>query len=394
MAEKVTNYQCPNCTGPLHYDGGSGKLVCDYCGSSYTPEEIEALYAEKEQKAATAWEQAQASAAQEKESTISDATGGGGTASDTTSQSQEGEQEGTQEASSQGSALHLVTYSCPSCGAELICDETTAATQCPYCGNPTVIPGQFTGTLRPDWVIPFHLQKDDAMKALRQHYEGKFLLPRRFRSENQVQKIQGVYVPFWMFDGSAEGSASYETARTRVYRRGDYEVTETDHFTVQRSGSLTFERIPADASSRMPDDVMDSIEPYDYAGLKPFSTAYLPGFLANKYDVSSKDCSERAHRRAEATLYEELQNTVTGYDTCTRTGGQCQIHESAVHYALLPVWLLSTRWNGKNFLFAMNGQTGRLVGDLPVSWGKFWAMFAILTAALSAVFYLILAAMN
>ena len=193
-------------------------------------------------------------------------------------------------------------YSCPSCGAELICDESTAATSCPYCGNPTVVPGQFSGQLKPDFIIPFKLSKEDAVKALKNHYKGKILLPKSFTQENHVQKIQGVYVPFWMFDGEAEGDACYEATRSHTYRSGDYEITKTEHYDVYRAGFLSFEKIPADASSKMPDDHMDSIEPYDYQELKPFSTAYLPGFLADKFDVTVEQCLQRADQRCEASI--------------------------------------------------------------------------------------------
>ena len=140
-----------------------------------------------------------------------------------------------------------------------------------------------------------------------------------------------------------------------------------------------------DASSKMPDDHMDSIEPYDYEGLKSFSTAYLPGFLADKYDVSVEESRERADQRCEGTLDAALRGSVKGYDTCTRLTGSTDLARGKVHYALMPVWMLNTKWQGKDFLFAMNGQTGKLVGDLPVSWGKFWGMFAGIAALLSIV---------
>ena len=135
----------------------------------------------------------------------------------------------------------------------------------------------------------------------------------------------------------------------------------------------------------MPDDHMDSIEPYDYDELKGFSTAYLPGFLADKYDVSVEESRERADQRCEGTLDAALRGSVTGYDTCIRLTGSTNLTRGKVHYALMPVWMLNTKWQGKDFLFAMNGQTGKLVGDLPVSWGKFWGMFAGIAALLSIV---------
>ncbi len=367
MPTQVTNYQCPACTGPLHFAGGSGKLECEYCGASYDVAEIEALYAEKEEKAAAARQAA--------EETRQSAPSGDGGAWDTSGFSEDWGTEGD----------GMRAYSCPSCGAELICDENTAATSCPYCGNPTVVPGQFSGQLRPDFIIPFKLSKEDAVKALKDHYKGKILLPKRFTQENHVQKIQGIYVPFWMFDGEAEGDAHYEATRSHTYRSGDYEITETEHYDVYRAGMVNFEKIPVDASSKMPDDHMDSIEPYDYQELKPFSTAYLPGFLADKFDVTVEQCRQRADQRCEGTLSSALRNTVTGYHTCTLIHDSVNLKRGKVHYALMPVWMLNTKWKGKDFLFAMNGQTGKLVGDLPVSWGRFWSLFAAIVAPLSVL---------
>ena len=148
-------------------------------------------------------------------------------------------------------------------------------------------------------MIPFKLSREDAIRELKKHYRGKAFLPKTFSSENQLQKIQGVYVPFWLFSGEAEGSSHFECTRSRTYRSGEYRVTETEHYDVYRAGTMPFEKVPVDASSKMPDDHMDSIEPYDYSDLKPFSTAYLPGFLADKYDVSVDESRERADTRCE-----------------------------------------------------------------------------------------------
>ena len=252
------------------------------------------------------------------------------------------------------------------------------------------MPGQFSGTLRPDFVLPFKLSKEDAVKALKKYYRGKFFLPRSFTSGNHIQEIKGIYVPFWMFDGEAVGDARYEATRSHTYRSGDYKITETEHYDVYRSGAVAFEKIPVDASSKMPDDYMDSIEPYDYTELKPFSTAYLPGFLADKYDVSVKDSQKRADTRCASTLEDALRGTVTGYDSCTLEHKQIDLKRGKVHYALLPVWMLHTKWNGQDFLFAMNGQTGKMVGDLPTSKGKFWGLFAAIAAPMTVVLTIIL----
>lgn len=381
MPTQVTNYQCPACTGPLHYSAKSGKLECDYCGSSFDVAEIEALYARKEAEAAAAKQAADAKAeaaqAAKDEAAEAAAASGGWDTSDL-SRDWGAEADG------------LRVYSCPSCGAELICDQSTAATACPYCGNPAIVPGQFSGALRPDYILPFRLSKDDAVQALRAHYKGKPFLPRSFTSANHIEQIQGVYVPFWLFDGGAEGAASYRASNTNVFETGDYEITETRHYHVVRAGSLAFEKIPVDASSKMPDDHMDSIEPFDYAQLRPFSTAYLPGYLADKYDVTIDDSRDRADTHCRETLAQALRDTVTGYGACVTEREDIALRRGKVHYALLPVWMLSTKWRGQDFLFAMNGQTGKLVGDLPTDRGRFWGMFAAIAAPLTVALTAIL----
>lgn len=354
MPTEVTNYQCPSCTGPLHFSGESGKLECDYCGSSFSVAEIETIYREKEEKAAEQQANAQSKSAEDWDS---------------------------------GAGMR--TYTCPSCGAELICDANTAATCCPYCGNQTVIPGQFSGGLKPEYLIPFRTDKSAAMAALKNHYKGKFLLPKSFADGNHVEEIQGVYVPFWMFDASAEGEMSFEASNTCVQVHGDEEVTKTDFYSVYRSGSMHFEKVPVDASSRMPDGHMDAIEPFDYSELTEFSTAYMPGFLADKYDVEANECGERMQMRCADALGDALSGTVTGYDRKSVTNRSISVHKEGTHYAMLPVWLLATRWKEQNFLFAMNGQTGRLVGDLPVDRKKYWGLFAGLSAILALLTYVI-----
>ena len=366
MSTQVTNYQCPACNGPLHFAGASGRLECEYCGSGFDVAEIEALYAEKEAKA----EEAASEDAQKSEAS--------------TAQKSEWDLSGLQD--DWGSdADGMKVYSCPSCGAELICDANTAATSCPYCGNPSIVPGQLSGTLRPDYVLPFKLSREDAIAALKKHYRHKPLLPKAFSSKNHIEEIKGVYVPFWMFDGTAHGSVTFDATRVHTHKSGSYRITEAEHFDVWRSGELAFEKVPVDASTQMPDEYMDSIEPYDYSDLKPFSTAYLPGFLADKYDVAAEDCFERADTRCKGSFVNALARTAVGYASCTEKSSDIQLERGKVHYALLPVWLLNTKWNGKDFLFAMNGQTGKLIGKLPTSIKRALGLYAAIALPLIAV---------
>ena len=329
-----TAYQCPNCTGPLHFNAKVGKLTCDYCLSEFDTEEIKQLYAGKN---------ADAAAAEHAENEWGDDAG------------------------------RMSAYTCSTCGAELICEKETAATKCPYCNNPTVIPGQFKGTDKPDYCIPFRHEKKDAVSALSRYYKGKMLLPKSFISGNHINEIQGVYIPFWLFSGTSEGSGVYDAIRESRHRSGDNEIITEKHYEVTREGKMFFDKIPVDASIKMDDALMDSIEPYNYADLKPFEMEYLPGFLANKYDVSKNDSIPRARDRANNSLADELRKSVTGFDKVHTKSHAENFTGSDIEYGLFPVWLLNTKWNGKDFMFAMNGQTGKMIGNLPISTGKFIA---------------------
>ena len=339
---KMQEFKCPCCGGSIEFDSSVQKMKCPFCDTEFDVKTLSehAKAVEEEQPEDMNW---------------SDEAG---------SEWQDGESEG------------LRTYTCKSCGGEIVGDANTAATAWPFCGSPVVMTGQLSGALKPDYVIPFKVSKKEAIEKLKMHYKGRPYLPKSFKDDNHIEEIQGVYVPFWMFDGKASGEASYKATTSKVYEKGDEEITETRHYEVSRAGSIGFEKIPVDASSKMPDDHMDSIEPYDYSGLKEFSTAYLPGFLADKYDVSVKDSQKRADTRCASTLEDALRGTVTGYDSCTLEHKQIDLKRGKVHYALLPVWMLHTKWNGQDFLFAMNGQTGKMVGDLPTIKVKFLGLFA------------------
>ena len=200
-----------------------------------------------------------------------------------------------------------------------------------------------------------------------------------------MEKIQCVYVPFWLFDGNAEGAIEFHAENVEVAKRGNEEITTTKHYRVVRGGSLSFEKIPVDASTKMPDDYMDTLEPYDYNELKDFSTAYLPGFLADKYDVSVEEGMPRADIRCQKSFEQELEAKITGYDHVYPIRKNVRLNKGKVHYALLPVWLLNVNWQDKTYLFAINGQSGKIVGAVPVVFKKAVGLFFALAAGLSAV---------
>ena len=248
---------------------------------------------------------------------------------------------------------------------------------------------QLTGVLKPDLVIPFQLDKKAAMAALRKHYEGKRLMPKVFKDENRIQEIQGIYVPVWLFDTQAEADVRYKATKIRTWSDSRYYYTQTSHYALSRRGSLGFERIPVDGSSKMDDALMESIEPFDHSKAVDFQTAYLAGYLADKYDVDAEQSAERANQRVRQSTQDAFAATAQGYTSVIPEYTGIRLQGGKVRYALYPVWLLNTKWNGNTYTFAMNGQTGKLVGDLPVDKAAsrkwFWGIMAAATAAAYAL---------
>ena len=347
----LQQYKCPCCDGAIEFDTQAQKMKCPYCGTEFEMETL-AQYDEAlkgEQGSDMQW-QTQAG-----------------------TQWQPGETEG------------MRVYSCNSCGGEIVGDETTAATECPFCGNPVVMMGQFSGALKPDYVIPFKLDKQAAKETLKKHYQGKVLLPKAFKDENHIDEVKGVYVPFWLFDADADANIRYKATRVRHWQDSEYNYTETSFYSVLRGGKIGFERVPVDGSTKMEDALMESIEPYNFAEAVDFQTAYLAGYLADKYDVTAEESITRANERIKTSTEQNFAATVLGYTSVIPVSTNINLQNGSAKYALYPVWLLNTSWNGKKYTFAMNGQTGKLVGDLPMDKGAFWRWFAGLFAAAGAL---------
>ena len=285
---------------------------------------------------------------------------------------------------SNGETEGLRSYVCRSCGGEIVGDETTAATSCPFCGNPVVMVEQFSGLLKPDYVIPFKLDKKAAVAALKRHYSGKKLLPKVFSDENHIDEVKGIYVPFWLYDADVDASIRYKATRVRVWSDTNYTYTETSFYSLSRGGSVSFQRVPVDGSEKMADDLMQSIEPYDFSEAVDFQTAYLAGYFADKYDVDAKQSIEHANKRIKKSTEDAFASTVGGYSTVIPEASSIRLKNGEAKYALYPVWLLNTTWEGNKYTFAMNGQTGKMVGDLPVDKKAYNKWLFGLTAAIGA----------
>lgn len=357
MAETnhVLEYKCPCCNAGLTFQGSSTQLKCEYCDNVF---EIGAVQAYNEGVKQT-----------ETEEVIWEDT----------AQTEWSEDE--QDA--------LRTFQCPSCGGQIMTEESTAATFCPYCDNPTILPSRLSGAIRPDAVLPFKTTREDAVQAFLQLCRGKLLLPRDFTRQQRLERITGVYVPFWLYDCDGEFEGSYRATRVRHWSDSRYNYTKTDHYMVQRQATARFRGIPMDGSLKADDTMMESIEPFNYTELEPFDMAYLTGFLADKYDVPSEKGEPRIRDRVDEAMRDQVRGSLGNYTTCTPISRSLRVKNSRAQYVLLPVWMLNTNFRGKVYTFAMNGQTGKITGDLPICPRRSAALFAAVGAGVTLLMALI-----
>ncbi|MCL2376945.1 MAG: hypothetical protein FWC76_06045 [Defluviitaleaceae bacterium] len=352
----LREYKCPNCDGGVNFDTSTQQMKCPFCDSEFDIEAVKSYCDEVE-----------TDAPDEIEWSAHDDIAW-----------QEGEQEG------------LRVYTCNSCAGEVIGDAATAATSCLYCGSSVVMAGQLSGALRPDCIIPFQLDKKAAKEALVRHLSDKKLLPRCFKSTKTLDEIKGIYVPFWLFDAEIDANMRYRATTVRSWSDSRFHYRQTKHFNVTRRGDMAFDAVPVDASAKMPADLMESIEPFDAKTAVDFSTAYLAGYMADKFDFDSALCKERANQRIKQSADDAFRRTVTGYATVMPQYSGVYLKKSTVKYALMPVWVMTATWRDKTYLFAMNGQTGKFVGDLPTDWGIFWKWFAMLAAIIAVALNVLL----
>ncbi len=354
----LQQYKCPCCDGAIEFDSQLQKMKCPFCDSEFEMETLKQYDAELN--------------AQPQENMNWDTAAG--------TEWQPGEEEG------------LRVYTCNTCGGEIVADETTGASECPFCGNPVVMTGQFAGDLKPDLVIPFKVDKKGAIAALKNHYKGKILLPKVFKDQNHIKEVKGLYVPVWLFDTDADAHVRYKASRVRSWSDSNYNYTETSYFSVTRAGGIGFDNVPVDGSTKMDDTMMESIEPFRVEDGVDFQTAYLSGYLADKYDVNAEQSIARANERIKNSTEQAFADTVQGYTSVVPVHTSIQLQNGRARYALYPVWILNTQWNGQKFTFGINGQTGKIAGDLPMDKGllRKWQLGvgAAVTAAAFAISYL------
>ncbi len=377
-------YKCPNCGGGLKFDPKLQKYKCEFCLSVFTQEELEKMAPKEGEERKVSQEEAEyygpgPEDKAGKDDSKDDSHGGQAKAADAGKTETEGRKE----------EKGAVVYTCPSCGAQIITDANTAATLCYYCHSPIVLEGRLSGNYLPDRVVPFKYDRKAAEKSFTDYVRHRKFVPKAFFSKEQIEKLSGVYYPFWVYDGQLSGRLSGRADRIRTWITGDREFTETNVYHVERSGEIEIQNLSRNALSDSDRNLIDAVMPFRLQDTEPFSMGYLQGFVAQKRDIESGQVAGEMRGRAEKYAKSALRRTVKGYTSVTASEVDIRPEEEHFSYMLLPVWLLTYKaLDGKKFYFAMNGQTGEVHGKLPVNYGKLAGVSGIVSGG---VFALILA---
>ena len=363
--------KCPSCGAPINFDVPSGKMKCSFCGASFTVEEVNQFNGISQANA-------ELDAAHAQQAGTSGAAGGAGTAanpetqiSTTPAEGQPGWVEPPPTYLDEATGQQMAQFQCNSCGGEIIVSPDMVSARCPWCNNNFVATGQLTSTRVPDRMIPFAMTKEQALEAFKANMKGLKLIPREFKQAS-VDDIQGVYVPYWLYDATVTGEGTFSCENIRTWTDSEYEYTEHREYKVYRSANVAFLDVPVAGTTKVTAKITESVEPFDYTKSVAFSPAYLTGFMTNKYDVEAQDANPRALERMKDSTEEVLRNSISGYDTVSTINTSVQPAFGELEYVFLPMWLMNVDFQGKNYNYAMNGQTGKFVGTFPVSKRKYW----------------------
>lgn len=346
----VVSYKCPNCDGELVFDPASQNYKCEYCISSFSLTELEKMQPDT-----------------------------------TTEQVVETQKEQTTEAANENG--EAVMYSCPSCGAEIVTDSTTAATFCYYCHNPVVLSGRLSGEYMPNRIIPFVIDKKQAEKQFLDYVHSKKFIPRAFFKKQQIEMLSGIYFPYWIYDCTMEGNIQAQGTKIRVWRSGDTEYTEKKYYHIERKGNINLSNLTKNALQKANQKLITGVLPYDMTKMKEFHMSYLSGFQAEKRDIEKASLQQEIRQEVNDYGTQLLKDTISGYSAVNIDNHTMKNLKEKWNYVLLPVWTVTYKGkNGKMYYYSMNGQSGKVFGELPVDYKK-----VCLTGGIVALVVLIIA---
>lgn len=341
----TSTYQCPNCRAPITFKPDRQMFICDYCGSQFTPAEMEEHFRKQEAK-----DNARAQAELQKEAAAKAKAASSGAA---------------EAGPAEQAEAQVHEYHCQNCGANVVTDETTTSTFCYYCHSPVIITTRLQGDFRPDRLLPFEISEETAKKTFLDWAKKKKYIPSDFTSNAQLEKMTGMYLPYWFMDSDVRVDFSGTSTENRSWRQGDYEYTETSSYAHERHGYFHLHDVNIPAFSKIDQNLLNGVEPFDAEKFVPFSMPMLSGFFTEQYTLSEADAKPQIEGEVERIAGFMLEDSLGGR-TVSATQNELVPENHDLQYSLVPVWVLTYNYNGKIYVYALNGQTGRAFGEVPL----------------------------
>lgn len=386
-------YKCPGCGAPINFNPEKQLMTCEYCAGEFSVAEVEEYTRRISAQSMGADQNSPAKDGPRlmEPKPAAQAPADGQEVNQESSTGWKNTETGVWDPQKDSG---LAAFVCNSCGGEIIGSPQMVSSRCPYCDNNFISQAQLQTTRRPDRIIPFRKTKEEALDALRESMRGKPFLPKAFHQRYRLQEIDSMYLPYWLYSADVAGWTEFEAKTLRTWTSGDYEYTETKTYAVSRQGQAAFDGVPVYAAENVPVEHTEAIEPFNPADVAEFSPTYLAGFKTNRYTIEPEQANKRANRRIEKTVSNCFRQSITGYDTVVEKYTGINLGNNLSYYSFLPIWMMNIRYGEKIYTFAMNGQTGKVVGHFPVSklkkWLAFTGFFAMYTALVGAGLYFLI----
>ena len=261
---------------------------------------------------------------------------------------------------------NLDVYTCENCGMEILSDINTGVTSCFYCKNTLLLKNRLESEFNPDYIIPFKITKEVAIKTLKKFCKPKCLIPGIFNIKKYIKDIRGIYVPFRIYDFDSTGEIEVEGNKITTWVSNGNKYIKTDKYSVIRAGNISFDNISVCCSKKIENEIMKYVEPFDYKDFKKFNYSYLLGFLSEKYNLTNEEMIKEANNKAKNLFIEEMKKDIKGYDKITEIKNSINLNNLNSYNVLLPIWFLNIKYKNKVYTFVMNGQTGKIEGNIPV----------------------------
>lgn len=313
-------YECPNCGGNLKFDIASQQMGCAYCGGYFDP------YSLKKE---------------------TDAREEGG--------------------------FDTTVFTCPQCGGELYSTDQDATSFCSFCGAATILSKRLERMQRPKYIIPFQKTKEDCKRAYEKRMRQALFAPSRLKDPQYIDGFRGIYMPYWTYQVIQKGEISLKGESTT--REGNYICTA--HYDLLGDLDSYYLGYSCDASSSFYDDISENLAPYDAKALVKFTPAFLSGFYADTADVASEvyeeDAKEQANQHTYRCLWTEKEFASYSPEKDEGDALTKKLHTRIrmIDSTMYPVWFLTYRNEDRVAYVAVNGQTGKVVADLPVDPKKY-----------------------